>query len=383
MPCYGKNHAATPPRCAKNYFLWSEADFFTRVIDLWRRSAGRFQGRFLHGTSVWNAPVLLFVLLLYAALSVLLFLTHWQPAAKAAVLTAFVALLGVAAILYYGSRQSGMAFALERETERADLEKELADKLQEAFLQQQLPAVSNLGFNATYLPAATTVQVGGDWYDAFELPYGRILFSIGDVAGHGIDAAVTMSRARQAIIAAALYESDPGAILARANKTLMLQDTRFATAICGFVDPRTLHVTYATAGHPPAILTTPQGSARLLEYDGLPLGVHPDATYPSFNFEAGPGSMLVLYTDGLLEYDHNLLAGEQRMLETTRNIARRAVDNPAQEIQDAIFSQYEPLDDVAILTISFRDAAGHVHGNGEQPSVSLRGVRTPYMDART
>jgi len=323
------------------------------------------------------------MLVLYAALSASLFLIHWQPAPKAAVLTVFVALLGVAAVLYYGSRQSGMTVALEHETQRANLEKELADKLQEAFLQQQLPTIPNLGFSATYLPAATTVQVGGDWYDAFELPYGRILFSIGDVAGHGIEAAVTMSRARQAIIAAALYEADPGAILARANKTLMLQDTRFATAICGFVDPGTLEVTYATAGHPPAILTAPDGSARLLKYDGLPLGVHPDADYPSFCFTAEPRSMLVLYTDGLLEYDRDIIQGERRMLETACLIARRTVDNPAAEIQDAIFSQYEPMDDVAILTISFRHGAEHPQHDGERSSVSLRGVRTPFTDTRT
>jgi hypothetical protein len=379
----GNNRFRETGHPADSYFRRTEDDNLTRLVDLWHGAAKRFRGRFLHGTSAWNAPVLLSVLVVYAALSALLLLTNWQPAAKAAVLTAFVALLVVAAILYYGSRQSGMTVALEHETERADLEKELADKLQEAFLQQQLPAVSNLGFSATYLPAAATVQVGGDWYDAFELPHGRILFSIGDVAGHGIDAAVTMSRARQAIIAAALYEADPGAILERANKTLMLQDTRFATAICGFVDPATLQVTYATAGHPPAILTTPLGGARLLEYDGLPLGIHLDATYPSFTFAAEPHSMLVLYTDGLLEYDRNLIQGERRMLETARAIAGRRVDNPAAEIQDAIFAQYEPLDDVAILTISFRDGAGRTQHDGENSSVALRGVRTPYMHMQT
>lgn len=326
---------------------------------------------------------MLFVLVLYAALSALLFLTSWQPTVKAVVLAAFVALLGVAAILYYGARQSGMTVALEHETARADLEKEVADKLQEAFLQQQLPAVSNLSFSATYLPAAAAVQVGGDWYDAFELPHGRILFSIGDVAGHGVEAAVTMSRARQAIISAALYESDPGAILARANNTLMLQDTRFATAICGFVDPATLQVTYATAGHPPAIFAAADGSVHLLQHDGLPLGVHPDATYPSFRFTAEPHSMLVLYTDGLLEYDRDLIQGERRMLETARIIARRRVDNPAAEIQHAIFDRCEPSDDVAILTISFLNGTEHAQNDGDRSSAALRGVRTPYMDART
>jgi len=275
-----------------------------------------------------------------------------------------------------------MSRLLDAETKRAESEKQMAYKLQGAFLQQRLPVASNLGFSATYLPATLGTLVGGDWYDAFELSRGRIMFSIGDVAGHGIEAAVAMSRARQAIIAAALQDIDPGLILARANTALLIQDTKFATAICGYVDTATLEVTYATAGHPPGIMIDKDGSARLLEYEGLPLGVAQDAVYPTFHLDAPLDSLLVLYTDGALEYDRNLLEGERRMLQTASDIAVRRVKNPAGAIQDAIFAEYEPLDDVAILTISFHDQAqgANERDESERWSVGLTGLRAPILD---
>ena len=205
--------------------------------------------------------------------------------------------------------------------------------------------------------------------------------SLGDVAGHGIEAAVTMRRVRQAIIAAALQDSVPGSVLARANETLMMQDDgKFATAICGYIDPKTLQVTFATAGHPPAIFVDKSGAARLLPYDGLPLGVEHGSSYPTFKLTADPESLLVLYTDGLLEYDHDLIEGERRMLEVAKNIAVKRLPDPAGAIKDAIFTDRKPLDDVAILTIAFRDCSidGANAGPSENWSIGLRGLRAPY-----
>jgi serine phosphatase RsbU (regulator of sigma subunit) len=265
---------------------------------------------------------------------------------------------------------------LAAERVRVATEKQVADELQLAF-QQQLPVLRNLGFSATYIPA-TTGAIGGDWYDAFELPDGRIMFSIGDVAGHGVEAAVTMSRARQAILAVALGATDPGEVFELANLALMLQDTRFATAIFGYVDPVTLRVTYATAGHPPGILVGLDGIAQHLLYDGLPLGVAHDAEYPTFEIQAEHGAILVLYTDGLIEYDRDVLAGERRILDAVSAIALRRIDNPAAAIRDAIFTGYEPTDDVAIMTIAFSQHP--IDGSdADAPlwSVGVRGVRAP------
>lgn len=148
----------------------------------------------------------------------------------------------------------------------------------------------------------------------------------------------------------------------------------------GYIEPASREVTYATAGHPPAILVSPDGSARLLPYDGLPLGVETEASYPIFRFTAEPHSMLVLYTDGLIEYDHDVIEGERRMLNAARKIARRRVANPAVEMQDEIFGQHEPLDDAAILTILFAD--GEQRQKGEQRSVEFSGSRTALIEGQ-
>ncbi len=271
-----------------------------------------------------------------------------------------------------------MARENEAERLRLEIEKQITDRLQEEFQKRQLPVVHNVGFSATYVPARTGM-IGGDWYDAFELPDGRIMFSIGDVAGHGVDGAVTMTRAREAILAVALGATDPGKVLESANVALMLQDTKFATAICGYIDPSTLRVAYATAGHPPAIMVGLDGVAEHLQYDGLPLGVAHDSRYRSFEVQVEHGAILVLYTDGLLEYDRDLLAGERRILEAVSAIALRRLDNPAAAIRDAIFTGYEPTDDVAIMTIAFSEhPIDAPDGDAPHWSVGVRGVRAAF-----
>jgi CHASE3 domain sensor protein len=198
---------------------------------------------------------------------------------------------------------------------RFEDEKRIADSLQQAFLNTTLPISPAVDLHAIYVPANLEAQVGGDWYDAFELPDGRILFSIGDVAGHGIEAAVVMSRARQAIIAAALHENDPAKVLERANASIYLQHSRMVTAICGYIDPQSLEITYATAGHPPPILARPNEPSRYLQHDGIPLGILPEASYRTFVTHAFNGAVLVLYTDGVIEHTRNIIEGEQQLLE--------------------------------------------------------------------
>jgi serine phosphatase RsbU (regulator of sigma subunit) len=232
-------------------------------------------------------------------------------------------------------------------------EKRIADALQAAFVQKALPTIPNLGFHASYIPAGAEAQVGGDWYDAFELPDGRILFSIGDVAGHGIEAAVIMSRARQAIISNALNERDPALVLHRANETLMLQEPKMVTAICGYIDPRSLEIHYATAGHPPPVLAFPDREPYFLEHDGMPLGILPDVQYGSFTTTAQPGALLVLYTDGVIEHKRDLFDGERRLLEAARTVVAQGSSDPASSVRHEIFAENAPTDDVAIMTVSF------------------------------
>jgi len=256
---------------------------------------------------------------------------------------------------YFSDQRARMSAETARTRALYENEKRIADALQAAFVQKALPVIPNMGFHASYIPAGAQARVGGDWYDAFELPNGRILFSIGDVAGHGIEAAVLMSRARQAIISSALHVDDPGEVLRRANETLMLQDPTMVTAVCGYIDPQTREICYATAGHPPPVLAAPDTDARFLEHDGMPLGIFADVPYGSFTTKAHAGTLLVLYTDGVIEHKRDLIEGERRLLEAARNVASRASADPARSLRDAIFGEAAPDDDVAIMTISFAE----------------------------
>ncbi len=255
-----------------------------------------------------------------------------------------------------------IGLALMRNQERATMrieaintlyqnQKAIASSLQEAFLPKRLPDVPGITMHAIYVPASTTARVGGDWYDAFELPDGRILISIGDVAGHGLEAAVVMSRARQAILAVALHEADPATVLARANATIVLQENVMVTALCGFIDPASARIVLASAGHPAPLLLRRGDAPPVLTQPGMPLGIFADAQYQTSAVQAADGDVLVLYTDGVIEHGRDLLAGATRLRDAA--IEARTAADPARAIYDAVFGRTSPIDDVAIMTVAF------------------------------
>jgi serine phosphatase RsbU (regulator of sigma subunit) len=130
----------------------------------------------------------------------------------------------------------------------------VVDALMQGFLKVDLPVVGGLAFDVLYQPAAHIEELGGDWYDIFTLPDGRIAFSIGDVCGRGLGAAVKMAQAKQAIkVAASLQINDPMPIpvLEQTNKVIFLNNNHveFTTAIYGLIDLPQRKVTYAAAGH--------------------------------------------------------------------------------------------------------------------------------------
>jgi CHASE3 domain sensor protein len=269
------------------------------------------------------------------------------------------------AYAYFSAQRNRLLAETSRQRMLYENEKRIADALQAAFVQKALPVIPHLGFHASYIPAGAEAQVGGDWYDAFELPDGRILFSIGDVAGHGIEAAVIMSRARQAIISNALNERDPALVLERANQTLMLQEPKMVTAICGYIDSRSLEICYATAGHPPPVMAAPERGPYFLEHDGIPLGIFAAVEYASFRVVAEPGALLVLYTDGVIEHKRDLIDGERRLLDAAQAVVANGAADPAASVRNAIFGDVSPNDDVAIMTVSFaiRDQAARTTVN--------------------
>ena len=235
-------------------------------------------------------------------------------------------------------------------------EHHVADTLQRALLPDRLPVDDRLAFDADYLPGAEEAIVGGDWYDAFRLPDGRIAFSIGDVAGHGLRAAIVMGEVRQAFRAASLNPKSPSRVLERANTIVnMRANPVMVTATFGIVDPAEGRITYASAGHPAPLLALPGGVVYVLPKDGVPLGIVDEVGASDWTFTLPPGALFALYTDGLIEYSHDLFEGEARLIDAMREGALRPGPDPARGLLRRIFASRTNSDDVAALTVTAAD----------------------------
>ncbi|GAC1309295.1 MAG: hypothetical protein NVSMB19_22950 [Vulcanimicrobiaceae bacterium] len=237
-------------------------------------------------------------------------------------------------------------------------EHRVADTLQRALLPESLPQSQRVQASAAYLPGTQEAIVGGDWYDVFDLPDGRMAFSIGDVAGHGLHAAVVMGEVRQAFRAAAVNPKSPSLVLERANTIVnMRPDTAIVTAIFGILDRATSTITYAVAGHPPPILATRDGSAQTLPSRGIPLGVADSVFTHDWTFTLPPGSLFALYTDGLTEHSRDVALGEEQLLDAVRAQIVSPSAEPAQAIVDRVFAHRKNADDVAALVLAIEDDA--------------------------
>lgn len=229
-------------------------------------------------------------------------------------------------------------------------DRNVARSFQDAALPTSLPAVPGFVFRAMYEAGKAEALVGGDWYDIFALGDGRIVISIGDVAGSGLSAAVTMAGVRQAIRGAAHVRAAPNVMLDAAHRVLGETGERFVTAFAGVIDPRSSTLTYASAGHPPPLLRLPNGDVHELAGDGTPLGVPNDAERIERSLTLPSGSLLVLYTDGLVEATRDIVDGTQRLRAALLDDAVYHADDPARLLHDRILTQGS-RDDVAILTI--------------------------------
>jgi len=238
---------------------------------------------------------------------------------------------------------------------RAALERErrTATTLQRAFLTHRMPEIDGFTFDAVYRPAERD-EVGGDWYDAIALDDGRIVVSIGDVAGHGLDAAVVMGNVRQAIrVVAQVADHDPVAMLDTIDRTLTREspDT-IVTAFIGIIDPARGTLTFASAGHPPPLLCS-HSTVSELAARGLPLGLRAAAaSAPATTVPLPAMGLLVLYTDGLVEATRDLEEGERRLREASVRVALEGAEHPAEAIQTSVLHN-GAQDDVAVLTVAF------------------------------
>jgi serine phosphatase RsbU (regulator of sigma subunit) len=243
-------------------------------------------------------------------------------------------------------------------TEVARLEREIAQTLQRRLLPERLPDIPNVTVAARYLPGGVGVNVGGDWYDVILLPDGRVALAVGDVLGRGADAASVMGQVRMAFRAYALGEGEPETVVDRMDALIQAMGLgHFSTMIYLVLDPRARQLRMVRAGHPPPLLIPPRAEPRYLEAGlGVPLGVVAGAKYQPVVERVDPGSVLILYTDGLVETRDGIDEGLSKLRQAV-GTGRGDLEALCDRILDHMVGS-SAHDDVALVAIRLEPAPG-------------------------
>ncbi|TXS66390.1 PAS domain S-box protein [Streptomyces sp. me109] len=257
-----------------------------------------------------------------------------------------------------------VAQALER-ARLYDAEHTRSRELQRSLLPQVLPSMPACTAAARYLPAGQGMDVGGDWYDVIPLSGGQVALVVGDVMGHGLPEAATMGRLRTAVHTLADLELPPDEIMSRLNDIVGgMGEGSYVTCLYALYDSTTQICSIARAGHPPPALVHPDGTVRFPELStDPPLG----AAEPPFETVEVPvpeGSLLVLYTDGLVESaKREIDEGMAELAELLRTVHRKGTDTDLDRLCDILTAgllpaEHQAADDAAVLVARLHALTG-------------------------
>jgi hypothetical protein len=228
-------------------------------------------------------------------------------------------------------------------------QRDIAQQLQRSLMPRSLPHFPGLESAARYEAGVAGTEVGGDWYDVLPIAEDRIVFSVGDVCGRGLVAAVMMASLRYSIRAYALEQPDPASILDRLGAMMdTTADDKFATVICGVLDTTAGTLTVARAGHPD-LLFIDGDDARYLDVPlGPPVGVDTTWSYTSVTHVLPDGATLLAYTDGLIERrrEHPDIGLERLRVAA---LADLPIDQLVAHLVDSLVTVGD--DDVAVLAL--------------------------------
>ncbi|MFF0064924.1 SpoIIE family protein phosphatase [Streptomyces sp. NPDC005279] len=233
--------------------------------------------------------------------------------------------------------------------------------LQRSMLPQHVTPPPGFEIAHRYLPASDVNEVGGDWYDVIVLRDGKAALLIGDVMGHGTAAAAAMGRLSSSVRALARLDLPAVELLHHMEAALAdLSDPLLATFLYAVCDPRTGSCQVTCAGHPPPAVVAPDGTAHLLRLPtGVPLGVG-GVEFTTTEVALPPGSLLVLYTDGLIEARGRDI--DERLTELTRLLSGTV---PLADLCDTLLSHLAPTsadDDIALLIARIGTPDARQHG---------------------
>lgn len=232
----------------------------------------------------------------------------------------------------------------------------LSRTLQQTLIPPSPPQIPGLDVAAVYRPAGDGTEVGGDFYDVFQLGEGDWAVVLGDVAGKGVDAAILTSLVRHSLRAISVRTAEPGAALQELNQVLLRHATeRFCTMALlrlRCVDSAWT-VTMSSAGHPPPLLSTPGGAPRAVGAHGSLLGAFESGLYPDVDLVLEPGQLLLLYTDGVTEgRSVEEFFGDDRLARSVTLHASSADDLTRGVLADVLeFQDQAPRDDIAMVAV--------------------------------
>lgn len=244
-------------------------------------------------------------------------------------------------------RRTAIALQHARAYER---ERSISVRFQEASLPNILPTIEHLSLSADYRPGDSEATIGGDWYDAFLLEDGRLVITIGDVLGKGVDAAVTMAKLRQAMRSAAAIVPEPMAMLSAAESAVRdVSGNTYATALAGIYDPQLQVFTFSSAGHPGPTFVDKNMQMTDVTAEGAMLGLRISSVYESVTIDTPPDSALVFFTDGLTEATHDTDEGYRRLHDAIRAEGVLSSDNAARALVHHVLRGTAAKDDTAVL----------------------------------
>ena len=262
-----------------------------------------------------------------------------------------------------------------RARERIEQELRIAQLIQQQFLPKQLPRLQGWHVAAFYRAAQ---EVGGDFYDFFDLPGGKIGIVVGDVTGHGVPAALVMATTRSLIRSDAPRQVSPSAVLERANDFLEsdIPANMFVTCLYAVLEPATGRLVFANAGHDLPYVRSADGSVVELRATGMPLGAMPAMRYDEKETTLAPGDVLLLHSDGVAEAHGpgRAMFGFPRMRElmSEHSDGQELIDGLLDALHRFTGDAWEQEDDITLVTL-VRGAdvsSGDVLTEFEMPSES-------------
>src|SRR5215216_4951954 len=240
-----------------------------------------------------------------------------------------------------------------RERERIEQELLVARRIQQASLPKEVPTLEGWQISPYYGPAR---EVGGDFYDFFELEDGCLGIVVGDATGHGVPAALVMASARSMLRAVAQASDSPGDVLRRVNDPLAtdIPPNMFVTCFYAILDPESSSLTYANAGHDPPYLHR-NSAAEELRARGMPLGLMPGMVYEEKETTLAPGDGVLFYSVGLVEaHDpEGAMFGfpKLRALVAEHGEQRSLGDFLLEELHSFVGESWEQEDDITLLML--------------------------------